>query len=133
MRESSARVASQAVILLVEDFKPLLLAMQTLLESARYTVLPAQTPAEALFASEHSGNKINLLLTRLLLPGMTGPALAAQIRTRAPNLAVLYMSDESHPWLGEPSEAVIRASLLPNPFCNKILLERVRSALSSRA
>jgi two-component system cell cycle sensor histidine kinase/response regulator CckA len=131
MNSTVARADNHAVILLVEDFRPLLLAMQNLLESSHYTVLPARTPAEALRSQEQAGISIHLLLTRLLLPGMTGPALAAQIRIRAPNLAVLYMSDDLNSWLGGAFEADIRACLLPNPFTEEILLERVTALLPS--
>jgi len=129
MNGTVARAANHAVILLVEDFRPLLLAMQNLLESSRYTVLPAGAPEEALRFQEQAESSIHLLLTRLLLPGMTGPALAAQVRIRAPNLAVLYMSDDLNPWLGGAFETDIRASLLPNPFTEEILLKRVRALL----
>jgi hypothetical protein len=103
--------------------------MQNLLESSRYTLLPATTPAEALRFEEQAESSIHLLLTRLLLLGKPGPALAAQIRIRAPNLAVLYMSDDLNPWHGGAFEADIRASLLPNPFTEETLLERVSALL----
>jgi DNA-binding NarL/FixJ family response regulator len=117
------------VILIVEDFRPLLLAMQNLLESFRNTVLPATTPAEALHFQEQAGSSIHLLLMRLLLPGMPGPAMAAQILIRAPNLAVLYMSDDLNPRDGGAFERDIPASLLPNPFTVETLLERVSALL----
>jgi DNA-binding response OmpR family regulator len=129
MNGTVARGPNHGVILLGEDFRPLLLAMQNLLEFFRYTVPPATTPAEALHFQEQAGSSIRLLLMRLLLPGMPGPALAAQIRIRAPNLAVLYMSDDLHPRHGGAFERDIRASLLPNPFTEETLLERVSALL----
>jgi hypothetical protein len=55
--------------------------------------------------------------------------MAAQILIRAPNLAVLYMSDDLNPRDGGAFERDIPASLLPNPCTVETLLERVSALL----
>jgi two-component system cell cycle sensor histidine kinase/response regulator CckA len=132
IRSSRIEAKPAFVILLVEDFRPLLLGMQNVLESSRYRVFPVNTPAEALLLASN-GTSIHLLITRLMMPGMTGPELAARIRWHKPGLAVLYMSDDSLPWRRETLEAEIRDSLLPDPFSDEVLLDRVRAALQIHA
>jgi len=133
MRASLAKADSSSVILLVEDFRPLLLAMQFLLESSHYRVLTARTPMEALTLQEKSGQRIDLLLTHVLMHGMTGPELAKRLRAKATQMAVLYMPDHPRGWLDENTSREVVASLLPEPFSEEVLLERVRGALDGRA
>jgi two-component system cell cycle sensor histidine kinase/response regulator CckA len=79
-------------ILLAED-EPLLRELgQTILTQAGYAILTAPN-AEALktFVAEHEG-KIDLLLTDVVMPGMSGPELVKLVRARWPEVRVLYMS-----------------------------------------
>lgn len=79
-------------ILLAED-EPLLRELgQTILTQAGYKILTAPN-AEALrtFVAEHAG-KIDLLLTDVVMPGMSGPELVKLVRARWPEVRVLYMS-----------------------------------------
>ena len=79
-------------ILLAED-EPLLRELgQTILTQAGYRILTAPN-AEALrtFVAEHKG-KIDLLLTDVVMPGMSGPELVKLVRARWPEVRILYMS-----------------------------------------
>jgi two-component system, cell cycle sensor histidine kinase and response regulator CckA len=79
-------------ILLAED-EPLLRELgETILTQAGYKILTAPN-AEALksFVAEHD-EKIDLLLTDVVMPGMSGPELVRLVRTRWPEVRVLYMS-----------------------------------------
>ena len=79
-------------ILLAED-EPLLRELgQTILTQAGYKILTAPN-ADALktFVAEHEG-KIDLLLTDVVMPGMSGPELVKLVRARWPEVRVLYMS-----------------------------------------
>lgn len=79
-------------ILLAED-EPLLRELgQTILTQAGYKILTAPN-AEALrtFVAEHKG-KIDLLLTDVVMPGMSGPELVKLVRARWPEVRILYMS-----------------------------------------
>ncbi|PYV60902.1 MAG: hybrid sensor histidine kinase/response regulator [Acidobacteria bacterium] len=90
MTESHKR--GTGTILLAED-EPLLRELgQTILTQAGYEILTAPN-AEALksFVAEHTG-KIDLLLTDVVMPGMSGPELVHLVRARWPNIRVLYMS-----------------------------------------
>jgi DNA-binding response OmpR family regulator len=124
-----ARAIPQFLILLVEDFRPLRIAIQNLLESSHYRVRSAGTPEEALRTAGNSAIPFDLLITRLTLSGMTGPELASQIRNRTDRFSVLYMSDDSGRRGDQIFAEEVRSRSLPNPFDEKTLLSRVKNAL----
>jgi len=124
-----ARANPQSLILLVEDFRPLRLAMHNLLQSSGHQVLTAGTPEEALSIAGNSAIPFDLLITRLTLPGMTGPELASQICNRTARFSVLYMSDDSGRAGDQIFAEEVRSCSLPNPFNEKTLLSRVQNAL----
>jgi two-component system cell cycle sensor histidine kinase/response regulator CckA len=78
---------------------------------------------------EHSG-PLDLLLTDVVLPGLGGPELAAQLRHRLPGLRVLFMS-------GFPGTAVLAngelaegSAFLPKAFTPDALARKVREVLT---
>jgi CheY-like chemotaxis protein len=133
MRARRAKADSRPVILLVEDFRPLLLAMQSLLESSQYRVLVAKTSLEALTVEEKFAAPIDLLLTHVLMPGMTGPELFARMRAKFSHISVLYMSDHASGWLDHSAAHEVLSSSLPDPFSSEVLLDRVDGLLHGNA
>jgi PAS domain S-box-containing protein len=129
--ESSAS-AGTGVILLAEDDPSVRKVVVAVLQRAGYSVLAAPGPREALrLAGEHVG-VIDLMITDVVMPVMSGKALAQTLTQRRPNLAVLYMS-------GYTDEAIVKdgvldsgVHLLPKPFTPERLLEAVGQALSAR-
>jgi DNA-binding response OmpR family regulator len=119
----------QFLVLLVEDFRPLRLAIHSLLESSRYHVLSAWAPEEALRIAGNSAIPFDLLITRLTPSGITGPELASQIPNRAARFSVLYMSDDSARSVQQLFSEEVRSCLLPHPFDEETLLARVKNAL----
>jgi two-component system, cell cycle sensor histidine kinase and response regulator CckA len=86
------KAPKRRTILLAED-EPLLRELgETILKQAGYEVFTAPN-AEALrkFVAEHA-SKIDLLLTDVVMPGMSGQELVRLVRTRWPEVRVLYMS-----------------------------------------
>jgi two-component system, cell cycle sensor histidine kinase and response regulator CckA len=79
-------------ILLAED-EPLLRELgETILTQAGYKILTAPNAEELKkFVAEHDG-KVDLLLTDVVMPGMSGPELVRLVRARWPEVRVLYMS-----------------------------------------
>jgi two-component system cell cycle sensor histidine kinase/response regulator CckA len=120
-------------ILLVEDDTDVRIATRRLLERMGYHVLEAGTPQAALdLAVVHRGS-IDAVLTDVVMPGMSGPALAAEIRTLRPQLPVLFMSacndDESMERYGLHAPDV---SFIAKPFSPAELALRLRAALGAR-
>ncbi len=79
-------------ILIVDDEIQVLTLVAELLRAQGYAVLSTWDPEEALrLARAHTGS-IHLLLSDLVMPVMTGPELATEIRAVHPNMKVLFMS-----------------------------------------
>jgi DNA-binding NarL/FixJ family response regulator len=127
----SAGAPARSIILVVEDFRPLLQGMKSVLEAAHYHVLPANTPESALHLSRAYPRVIRLLITRLVMPSMSGPELLSKVRGHSPAATVLYTSDDPPRWVKEPFNSEVSEFLLPNPFTDEIFLERVRAALNN--
>ena len=79
-------------IILVEDEPAILRITQRMLENAGYTVLGASSPSAALQMAAEHGEPIDLLITDVVMPSMSGKDLAEQLRSMQPGLACLFMS-----------------------------------------
>ena len=131
--ESGARAsevigARSATILLVEDETPLRKLISQVLKSAGHTVLEAASGDEALTLSTRHAGKIDLLLTDVIMPGMSGPELMAKLRTRRPTMVIIFMSGYDNE-LVDKTTLENTASFLPKPFSPRGLLQRIDSLL----
>ncbi len=87
-----AHVTGQTTVLVVEDDPALNELVTGILEYYGYSVLAATTGAQALELWEEHGKKINLLLTDVVMPGISGRELADLLKAKAPTLPVIYTS-----------------------------------------
>lgn len=116
-------------ILLVEDETDVREVTRAVLEHAGYRVLASTGPEEALrLGSEHRGC-IALLLSDVVMPGMSGPELALRLQSLQPSLVAVFMS-------GYADHDVLRKAMhggmtnyLQKPFTINVLLSRVAAAL----
>lgn len=118
-------------ILLVEDAAAVRHAARSVLERYGYRVIEAANGSAALSAIAQHDTAIQLLLTDLVMPGMSGRQLAEQLAPRYPELRVLYMS-------GYTDDSVIRNGLLTadipylqKPFAPEVLVRKVREVLDT--
>ena len=116
-------------ILLVEDEPAILRLATSVLELHGYTVMAAQTPAEALTFAEQQEIPIDLLITDVVMPGMNGQQLKERIEQHLPDIKVLFMS-------GYTADAVANRGILADglyflqkPFSNKSLAQKVQEVL----
>ena len=116
-------------ILLVEDEEGVRELARDILRATGYTVIEARNGAEALLLSERHQGPLDLLLTDVVMPRMSGRELAERLTPLRPDLSVLYMS-------GYTDDAVIRhgvlgagTAFLQKPFTPAILVDRVRETL----
>ncbi|MDW8129165.1 MAG: PAS domain-containing protein [Bryobacterales bacterium] len=118
-----------ALVLVVEDEIELCKLIADVLEGAGYRVLRASNPEQALrLAAEHAG-KVDLLLTDVVLPRMSGRELAARLRELRPSLPVLYMSGYADRAIVHNGLLEEQAAFLEKPFSKSVLLARVREVL----
>ncbi len=119
--------AAGQTILLVEDEDAVRALARRALEGAGYRVLTAANGAEALAVAADHPVAPGLLLTDLVMPGMSGREVARQVTERWPDLAVLYMS-------GYSDDVALRQDLdqplLRKPFDIDTLLRHVGQALA---
>jgi CheY-like chemotaxis protein len=108
-------------ILLVEDEKMLQRLFARTLREHGYDVIVADTAEQALTHLEQGG--VSLLLSDVVLPGIHGTALAAQVRERWPEIRILLMSG----YMGDAPSADV--ALLPKPFTLERLLGSIRDLL----
>src|SRR4029077_17704163 len=84
--------AGTETILLVEDEPELRELTRSVLAGCGYSVVEAKNSEEAEQLAEKYGPKIQLLLTDVIMPGISGRELAKKLQARQPALRVLYMS-----------------------------------------
>ena len=115
-------------ILLVEDEPPLLRLAARALRGAGYNVLTASSAEEALELLEGDGPVPCALVSDVVMPGLDGLALAAELRARHPGLPVLLVSGYAEAALGRDLAAEgIR--LLPKPYGLADLVTELRAIL----
>ncbi len=116
-------------VLVVEDDQPVRNLAERILAAAGYRVLAAEGGDEALDLARECGEGIDLLLTDVVMPGMSGKILAEKIRLVRPEAKVLYMS-------GYMDDAIVRHGVLERgihfigkPFTISELTRKVREVL----
>ena len=120
-------------ILLVEDEQAVRMATRFYLQGAGYRVLEAMTGPDAVELCRAHDGPIDLLLTDVVLPGMSGPDVAREVEMLEPETAVLFMSAHGAEWLVEEGRLGHGAQLIEKPFGASFLLGRVREILAASA
>jgi PAS domain S-box-containing protein len=118
-------------ILLVEDETNLRRLARQYLETQGYKILEAADGAAALQIVDGYKATIDLLLTDVIMPGMNGREMAAQITNLLPGLRVLYMSGYTENAIGHDGTLDAGINLLQKPFSLPALKDRVREVLDS--
>ncbi|MFC1662282.1 ATP-binding protein [Gemmatimonadota bacterium] len=128
-RQDLAPARGKETVLVAEDQEGVRIMTQKVLERCGYRVLVAEGPEEALMLAGEFPEPIHLLLTDVVMPGMSGPELVKRMNPRRPETAVVYMSgytDDQLQHHGVLDEDVI---LIEKPFSAQRLTVTVRSAL----
>jgi CheY-like chemotaxis protein len=112
----------------VEDSTELADVTRRLLEPAGYRVTTASAPAEAL-ARLSAGLQVDLVITDVVMPDMTGPELAAAIRTRYPDLPIIYTSGYTAGALDQRLRLEPDTVLVEKPFTRDSLLDAIDKLL----
>jgi two-component system cell cycle sensor histidine kinase/response regulator CckA len=132
-KRTLASPRATASVLLVEDEVGLRKLVARVLRKAGFAVHAPETPTEAVALAARGETAIDLLLTDVVLPEMTGPTVATAVRLHYPCCKVLFMS-------GYTDEAIIRhgaldegAAFLQKPFTADGLLQKITDVLNAPA
>ena len=123
-------------LLVVDDDEKIVQMVQELMELEGFEVLPATGPEEALRVQETHPGTIDLLITDVMMPGISGYVLSEQVKRRRPEIRVLFMSGfvlvPAHYGLsGEDRGLEPGAAILAKPFTGSRLHEKVREVLGT--
>jgi signal transduction histidine kinase/CheY-like chemotaxis protein len=118
-------------ILLVEDETGILDVGRKILERQGYIVLPATTPGEALGLAQQYGNKIDLLITDVVMPEMNGRELAAKLSEMLPHIKQIFMSGYTADVIAHQGVLDQGVHFLQKPFTVQDLSTKVRQILDS--
>ncbi|SHJ44003.1 PAS domain S-box-containing protein [Malonomonas rubra DSM 5091] len=130
--ENHELVHGSETILVVEDEASILEIARSFLTEAGYNVLSAQVPEEAIkLANNHLGT-IELLLTDIIMPKMSGVELGEALLKKHPHLKILYMSGYSGEHLIPKSDAATEPDVLLKPFSAHSLTKKIRAILDSK-
>ncbi len=96
---------NRETILVVEDEEAILEMVIGMLKSLNYTVLSANRPLNAMAVASSLAGNIDLLLTDVVMPKMTGTELEAKLKLKYPELKTLFMS-------GYTSNVIVQQGIL---------------------
>ncbi len=118
------------VILLVDDDESVRKVLLRQLDGKGFMVLEADSGQQAIAILKQQDHSINLLITDVMMPNMTGPELARQWMEEVPGTLVLFVSGYSESALiGNELLESGRADFLTKPFSTSALLAKVLSLL----
>ncbi len=131
----TAKSSPSAFTILLIDDEPLLREIgETVLLEAGYHVIVAEDGPSALQRLEELGNaRLDLLLTDVVMPGMTGVQLAQEVARVHPEAAVLLCSGYTRDALARSGGLPAGHGFLPKPYTLATLLEKVEATLPAQA
>ncbi len=132
-RRETARPRGDETVLVVEDDEIVRRLVSQVLKKSGYVVLEASGPEHALQIAEERAEPIPLMITDVVMPGMSGRQLATRLAPSRPQMRVLYIS-------GYTDDSVVRHGLLDptmnflqKPFTPSALARKVREVLDRPA
>jgi PAS domain S-box-containing protein len=130
-RAAAPRTANGQMVLLVEDDDAVRALTQRLLGQLGYRVIAARDGGEALARWQESSQQVELLLSDVVMPGMSGHELAEMLRGDRPDLPIVLMSGYSRDRLSRSVADDHRLRRLDKPFTASELAERLADVLST--
>ncbi len=118
-------------ILLVEDEEAVRELIRTVLTEHGYDVVPARDTQHAIRIAASHSRDIHMLLTDVIMPGMSGRELATNVTARRPGIRVLFMSGYTDNVITTGGMLETGIAFLQKPFSPTILVTKVREVLTS--
>jgi hypothetical protein len=129
--ECSADRIGNETILVVEDQNEVRRLASVALRKSGYTVVEAANGNEAVALTEMFPDRIDLLVSDVVMPGISGGEVAKRLRERWPGLKVLFISGYSDDLIVRKATSAKDAGFLQKPFTSSILTAKVREILDT--
>jgi PAS domain S-box-containing protein len=120
-------------ILLAEDDQGVLSLVSSILNGLGYTVLEASTGEEAITIAERETAPIDLLVSDIVMPGMSGYDLSRQLKELRPRMRVLLISGYTDRTVSGADEIDPNTPYLQKPFTSISLAAKIREVLAAAA
>jgi two-component system cell cycle sensor histidine kinase/response regulator CckA len=130
---SHAAAGGSETVLLVEDEDSVRQLVRETLESRGYHLLEAANGKDALALAAAHPDPIHLVITDVVMPGLSGHELAQQLLAARPTLKVLYLSGYAQDAFSTPAAAEAQKTFLQKPFTLQSLTRKVREILGPAA
>lgn len=117
-------------ILIVDDEEMILNVTRHALESVGYSVLVADNGTEAMRRFRAEKSRISLVISDVMMSGMSGPELVSELRKLEPDIPIIAVSGVSGFKGRQCAESMQAARFLPKPFSVDALLKTVQQALT---
>ena len=118
-------------VLLVEDEPEVRSLVQRILKTQGYTVVTAANPDEALAVAREFRGPIQLMVTDVVMPGMSGLQLAERLNPTRPDMKVLFVSGYTNDAIGHQGVLDPGTAFLQKPFTPNALARKVREVLEA--
>ena len=124
-----AALAGEETILLVEDERAVRMVAGRILSRAGYGILEAESAIDALSLIEQHDGPIDLMLTDVIMPKMSGRELADRLKVLRPDIKVLFMSGYTNDVIAHHGVLDEGTAFIEKPFTRDALLGKVRTTL----
>jgi PAS domain S-box-containing protein len=128
---AGAAIRGEETVLVVEDQEEVCKYVATALETFGYRVIQAAGADEALLLCEREQGRVDLVLTDVVMPNMSGRELADRLAKNRPGLKVLFMSGYADDAVMREGAAGTNANFIQKPFSPDQIATKVREILAS--
>ncbi|WP_298724553.1 ATP-binding protein [uncultured Ferrovibrio sp.] len=129
VRHDSRDLTGRGLVLLVEDEDAVRSFAARALRNKGYTVIEAASGEQALALPAEQLERVELLISDVVMPNLDGPSLAAELRLRRPNLRVLFISGYAEDSLRTSLAKSPHVNFLPKPFSLSQLAGKVKEVM----
>jgi PAS domain S-box-containing protein len=131
--QTRSRAGLRGRVLVVDDEDAVRAVVMRTLQAAGYEVLGAREGKEALQQLEEIGGAVNLVLTDIVMPGMSGRGLAGELSRRYGHIPIVWMSGHTRETELQKGEIGMDEPFLQKPISPDVLLESVAEIMDRRA
>ena len=132
-KHAQAAAGGSETVLLVEDEESVRELVRETLKTRGYTVIEASDGIAGMRVSEEYQGNIEILITDVVMPGMSGRELAKRVAAARPNIRVLYLSGYTEDAIIHEGALEPGTGFLQKPFTLQVLARKVREVLQGES